>query len=235
MTPCPKCSHDASDHGAYTCWRGCGCGMHIAPSGAWCETTVPIPEHRCPESDPAPSTVEGGDKLGAKLPSPPAETAPQCACRHPHREHSLRHLGGCVGRPGCPCGPDCRNECVHLDCDCREYEPVPAPAAPEVDLGEVPALLDALDGAIRAMALCPGVPECWRRHFPEVEDAREAVEAAVRSLVERARREGREDAVDVIHRAAEVGVMEPRHIVARIRALTPAVPGAAPHMEGDKP
>jgi hypothetical protein len=58
---------------------------------------------------------------------------PTCVCGHPFLAHVTVHLGGCVGARGCPCGPDCRDECVLVgDCDCRQYEPdwdAPAPAA----------------------------------------------------------------------------------------------------------
>lgn len=119
--------------------------------------------------------------------------------------------------------------------------PSPAPAAPEVDLEEVPALLDAYAKVL---------DDAWSDEAP-ANAAREAVEAAVRSLVERARLMGWEagrdaaateirpgpyptccegDECDVkqgwhARRNLSVRIEELRAPIAR--ALTPAGPGAA--------
>jgi hypothetical protein len=64
-----------------------------------------------------------------------ANLPPICAeCEHPYLCHCELHLGGCLGLPGHPCGPDCRDECFVDGCTCRNYVPA-GPRAPSTGGG----------------------------------------------------------------------------------------------------
>ena len=118
LIKCPACPGNDSNGHADRCWWGVI--LHGTPGPEYDGARASL----SPPSPGSPARASGAED---------AATEPACVCGHPFLAHVTVHLGGCIGRPDGPCGPDCRDECMeeqrdHPDekCECREYVPGPA-------------------------------------------------------------------------------------------------------------